>query len=70
VLLVILFGCFQSRRRRDRHPVWPSGCRTATSSEAFFGSLERERIKEQIYKTGELATADIADYIDTFRASS
>ena len=35
-------------------------------AEAFFGSLKKERIKKQIYKSRALATADVADYIDTF----
>jgi len=34
--------------------------------ESFFGSLKKERIKKQIYKTRELATADVADYIVSF----
>ena len=34
--------------------------------ESFFSSLKRERIKRQIYKTRELATADVADYIVSF----
>ena len=35
-------------------------------AESFFGSLKKERIKKQIYKTRELASTDVADYIDTF----
>ena len=35
-------------------------------AEAFFGSLKKERIKKQIYKTRALAIADVAAYIDTF----
>jgi putative transposase len=35
-------------------------------AESFFSSLKKERIKKHIYKNRELATADIADYIDTF----
>lgn len=35
-------------------------------ADSFFGGLKKERIKKQIYKTRELAVADIADYIDTF----
>jgi putative transposase len=34
--------------------------------ESFFGSLKKERIKKQIYKNRQLASADIADYIDAF----
>ena len=35
-------------------------------AESFFSSLKQERIKKQIYKNRALATADVADYIDTF----
>lgn len=35
-------------------------------AESFFSSLKKERIKKQIYKNRELATADVADYIVTF----
>lgn len=32
----------------------------------FFGSLKNERIKKRIYKTRQLATEDISDYIESF----
>lgn len=35
-------------------------------AESFFGSLKKERIKKHIYKTRELATEDIANYIEAF----
>jgi putative transposase len=35
-------------------------------AESFFSSLKKERIKKQIYKTRELALADVADYVETF----
>jgi putative transposase len=35
-------------------------------AESFFSSLKKERIRKRIYKDRETATADIADYIDTF----
>jgi putative transposase len=35
-------------------------------AEAFFGSLKKELIKKQIYKSRDLAKAAIADYIETF----
>jgi putative transposase len=35
-------------------------------AESFFGSLKKERIKKQIYKNRELASNDVADYIDRF----
>ena len=35
-------------------------------AESFFGSLKKERIKKRIYKTRDLAKADIFDYIEVF----
>lgn len=35
-------------------------------AESFFGSLKKERVKKRIYKTRELARADIFDYIEVF----
>jgi putative transposase len=35
-------------------------------AELFFSSLKIERIKKKIYRTRELAQAEIADYIDSF----
>jgi putative transposase len=35
-------------------------------AESFFSSLKKERIKRRIYKTRELAKADVFDYIEVF----
>lgn len=35
-------------------------------AESFFSSLKKERIKKRIYKTRELARADVFDYIEGF----
>lgn len=35
-------------------------------TESFFSSLNKERISKRIYKTRELARADIFDYIEVF----
>lgn len=35
-------------------------------AESFFSSLKKERIKKRIYKTREMARADIFDYIEMF----
>jgi putative transposase len=35
-------------------------------AESFFGSLKKERIKKRIYKSREIATADVSDYIESF----
>ena len=34
--------------------------------ESFFSSLKKERVKKQTYKNRDLASADVANYIDTF----
>ena len=34
--------------------------------ESFFSSLKKERIKKRIYKTRDLARADLFDYIEVF----
>ena len=41
-------------------------CYDNAVAESFFSSLKKERIKKHIYKNRDLATADIADYIDSF----
>ena len=35
-------------------------------AESFFASLKKERVKKRIYKTRELAVADVSDYINSF----
>ncbi len=35
-------------------------------AESFFSSLKKERIKKRIYKTRDLARADVFDYIEWF----
>jgi putative transposase len=35
-------------------------------AESFFSSLKKERIKKHIYKSRELAIADVSDYINVF----
>jgi putative transposase len=35
-------------------------------AESFFSSLKKEWIKKQIYENREVATTDVAAYIDTF----
>lgn len=35
-------------------------------AESFFSSLNKERITKRIYKTWDLARADIFDYIEVF----
>jgi putative transposase len=54
-----------------RHHLEPSmsrrgNCWDNAVAESFFSSLKKERIKKQIYKTREIGTADIVDYIESF----
>ena len=35
-------------------------------AESFFGSLKKERVRKQIYRTRDQARADIFDYIEMF----
>jgi len=35
-------------------------------AESFFSSLKKERIRKQVYRTRELAKADIFEYIEMF----
>jgi len=41
-------------------------CGDNAVAESFFSSLKKERVRKQIYKTRDLARADIFDYIETF----
>jgi transposase InsO family protein len=63
--------------RRSNHlnegavPLEPSmsrkgNCWDNAVAESFFGSLTKERINKQIYKTRAFAQTDVAAYIDTF----
>lgn len=39
-------------------------CWTNAVAESFFSSLKKERIQKRIYKTWDLARADVFDYIE------
>ena len=41
-------------------------CWGSTVAELFFSSLKKERIRKRIYKTRDLARADVFDYIEVF----
>jgi putative transposase len=65
------YGSDAWRRFCRAHHLEPSmsrrgNCWDNAVAESFFGSLKKERIKKRIYKTREIATADIRDYIDSF----
>lgn len=41
-------------------------CQENAVAESFFSSLKKERIRKRIYKTRDLARADIFNYIEVF----
>lgn len=43
-----------------------ANCWDNAVAESFFSSLKKERVRKRIYKTRELARADIFDYIEVF----
>ena len=45
---------------------WESGHVSDAVVESFFSSLKKERIRKHIYKTRDLAKADVFDYIEGF----
>jgi putative transposase len=65
------YGSDAWRRFCRSHRLEPSmsrkgNCWDNAVAESFFGSLKKERVKKQIYKTRALALTDVADYIDAF----
>jgi putative transposase len=52
--------------RGRRSPVVTGPKKPGRSAESFFGSLKNKRLKKQIYKSRDLAIANVADYIDAF----
>jgi putative transposase len=65
------YGSDAWRRFCQSHHLEPSmsrrgNCWDNAVVESFFSSLKKERIKKHIYKTRDLAEADIAEYIESF----
>lgn len=65
------FGSDAWRRFCRAHHLEPSmsrhgNCWDNAVAESFFSSLKKERIRKRIYRTREIATADIDEYIGTF----
>lgn len=65
------FGSDAWRRFCHAHHLEPSmsrrgNCLDNAVAESFFSSLKKERIKKRIYKTREIANAEISDYIEMF----
>ncbi len=65
------FGSDVWRGFCQAHHLHPSmsrrgNCWDNAVAESFFSSLKKERIRKRIYTTREMATAEIADYIELF----
>ena len=65
------YGSDDWRRFCDANRLEPSmsrrgNCWDNAVAESFFSSLKKERIRKRIYKTRDLARADIFDYIEVF----
>jgi putative transposase len=65
------FGSDDWRRFCREHNLEPSmsrrgNCWDNAVAESFFSSLKKERIRKRVYKTRDLARADIFDYIEVF----
>ncbi len=65
------FGSDAWRRFCHAHHLEPSmsrrgNCWDNAVAESFFSSLKKERIKKRIYKTRDLANAEIYEYIEMF----
>jgi putative transposase len=65
------YGSDDWQRFCHQHNLVPSmsrrgNCWDNAVAESFFGSLKKERIRKRVYKTREMARADIFDYIEVF----
>lgn len=65
------FGSDDFKRFCKAHRLQPSmsrrgNCWDNAVMESFFSSLKKERIRKRIYKTRDMARADVFDYIEVF----
>jgi putative transposase len=65
------YGSDEWQRFCKAHCLLPSmsrrgNCWDNAGAESFFSSLKKERIRKRVYKTRNLARADIFDYIEVF----
>ena len=65
------YGSDDFKRFCVAHNLEPSmsrrgNCWDNAVAESFFSSLKKERIQKRIYKTRDLARADVFDYIEAF----
>lgn len=71
----VQYGSDDWLRFCTRHNLQPSksrrgNCWDNAVAESFFSILKKERIKKRIYKTRDMARADIFDYIEMFYNSN
>ncbi len=65
------YGSFDCRKFCETHDLIPSmsrrgNCWDNAVAESFFGSLKKERVRKQTYRSRSLAKADVFDYIELF----
>jgi putative transposase len=65
------YGSDDFKRVCVAHNLEPSmsrrgNCWDNAVAESFFSSLKKERIQKRVYKTRDLARADVFDYIEAF----
>ena len=65
------YGSDDFKRFCKTHGLLPSmsrrgNCWDNAVMESFFSSLKKERIRKRIYKTRDMARADVFDYIEVF----
>lgn len=65
------YGSDEWQRFCQAHRLVPSmsrrgNCWDNAVAESFFSSLKKERIRKRVYKTRDLARADVFDYIEVF----
>ena len=65
------YGSYDWKRFCDANKLLPSmsrrgNCWDNAVAESFFSSLKKERIRKRIYKTRDLARADLFDYNEVF----
>ena len=60
------FKCFCVAHNLEPSMSRRGNCWDNAVAKSFFSSLKKERIRKRIYKTRELARADVFDYIEVF----
>lgn len=61
-----VWRCFCHAHHREPSMSRRGNCWDTAVAESFFSSVKKERIKKRIYKTREMANAEIYEYIEMF----